>query len=588
MELKTFRIIDNEPFKMYLLSDANVKRLVREFEFYNIRIYREERTKILTVCIDYPKANVYWFVEFKRFIINEIVIKDGAYGIAWNEMLDKLKKEISTDYQKALDDINAITAKDVVETMNKYCLRDYQAFDLLQLELKLKDSNPHTGLILSEQRTGKTRIAIAAAKENLLPGSVVLIVCPKSAVQGWYNEINEINNYTKQWDSAEIISKTTCIKEAHDRFDINCINYRIITYDLLKRLSKLQIKTLLNFTDANELMIVGDEVHRLRNFKTQQSEALLMVKNMCKDKELYVIGVTGTPAVKDSYDVFGVLSFINFSKIGFHPTSKDFNQFKEYFYNCEDTSYGKVCKSLKKKAELKYVLQANSVQTKQAQLELFKNYNKKYFKVSLDMDDEQRKIYDSIKNTFEYDTIDCKNTLSQFVRLQQICNDPSVLVEEYSKIAPKLRYIAGFAKKNKAPLIVMSKQTKVLKSLESYLSREGVSYSRIYGSSTLLDRQYAVSLFKNKDVQLILIQLDAGRESLTLPEAQYTIFLDRDFAQGYNEQAEARMTPINGASQTKYVIDLVMKDTIEERTYDILVLRKENISDVNVLFKGGA
>lgn len=588
MELKTFRIIDNEPFKMYLLSDANVKRLVREFEFYNIRIYREERTKILTVCIDYPKANVYWFVEFKRFIINEIVIKDGAYGIAWNEMLDKLKKEISTDYQKALDDINAITAKDVVETMNKYCLRDYQAFDLLQLELKLKDSNPHTGLILSEQRTGKTRIAIAAAKENLLPGSVVLIVCPKSAVQGWYSEIHEINNYTKQWDSAEIISKTTCIKEAHDRFDISCINYRIITYDLLKRLSKLQIKTLLNFTDANEIMIVGDEVHRLRNFKTQQSEALLMVKNMCKDKELYVIGVTGTPAVKDSYDVFGVLSFINFSKIGFHPTSKDFNQFKEYFYNCEDTSYGKVCKSLKKKAELKYVLQSNSVQTKQAQLELFKNYNKKYFKVSLDMDDEQRKIYDSIKNTFEYDTIDCKNTLSQFVRLQQICNDPSVLVEEYSKIAPKLRYIAGFAKKNKAPLIVMSKQTKVLKSLEDYLSKESISYSRIYGNSTLLDRQYAVSLFKNRDVQLILIQLDAGRESLTLPEAQYTIFLDRDFAQGYNEQAEARMTPINGAPQTKYVIDLVMKDTIEERTYDILVLRKENISDVNVLFKGGA
>lgn len=588
MELKTFRIIDNEPFKMYLLSDANVKRLVREFEFYNIRIYREERTKILTVCIDYPKANVYWFVEFKRFIINEIVIKDGAYGIAWNEMLDKLKKEISTDYQKALDDINAITAKDVVETMNKYCLRDYQAFDLLQLELKLKDSNPHTGLILSEQRTGKTRIAIAAAKENLLPGSVVLIVCPKSAVQGWYSEIHEINNYTKQWDSAEIISKTTCIKEAHDRFDISCINYRIITYDLLKRLSKLQIKTLLNFTDANEIMIVGDEVHRLRNFKTQQSEALLMVKNMCKDKELYVIGVTGTPAVKDSYDVFGVLSFINFSKIGFHPTSKDFNQFKEYFYNCEDTSYGKVCKSLKKKAELKYVLQSNSVQTKQAQLGLFKNYNKKYFKVSLDMDDEQRKIYDSIKNTFEYDTIDCKNTLSQFVRLQQICNDPSVLVEEYSKIAPKLRYIAGFAKKNKAPLIVMSKQTKVLKSLEDYLSKESISYSRIYGNSTLLDRQYAVSLFKNRDVQLILIQLDAGRESLTLPEAQYTIFLDRDFAQGYNEQAEARMTPINGAPQTKYVIDLVMKDTIEERTYDILVLRKENISDVNVLFKGGA
>lgn len=588
MELKTFKIVNDEPFKMYLLSDINVKRLVREFEFYNIRIYREERTKVLTVCIDYPKNNVYWFVEFKRFIINEIVIKDGVYGVAWNKLLDDLKKEITLDYQKALNDLKSITEKDVVLTMNKYGLRDYQAFDLLQLQFKLHSSKPHTGLILSEQRTGKTRVALASAKMNLIPGSVVLIVCPKSAQDGWKNEINELSRITKETDAVDVISKTTNIKEAHDKFDINCINFRIITYDLLKRLTKLQIKTLLNFTDANEIMIIGDEVHRLRNFKTQQSEALLMVKDMCKDKELFVLGLTGTPSVKDTYDIFGILSFINFSKIGFHPTSKDFNQFKEYFYNCEDTSYGKVCKSLKKRAELKYLIQLKSVQTKQSDLELFKNYTKKYFKVNLKMDDFQDTIYKDVAEKFEYSTdIDCKNTLVKYTRLQQVCNDPSILVENYDNVSPKLKYITHFALKNKKQFIVMSKQVKVLKNLEIQLSKNKITYSKLYGNMSLSERIDNVDLFKNGSSQILIAQLDVAREALTLPEAAYTIFLDRDFAQGYNEQAEARMTPIDGKPHTKYIIDLVMEGTIEEIIYELLVVRKENIEDINVVFKGG-
>lgn len=589
MELKTFRIVNDEPFKMYLLSDVNVKRLVREFEFYNIRIYREERTKVLTVCIDYPKANVYWFVEFKRFIINEIVIKDGVYGIAWNKLLDDLKKEITLDYQKALNDLKSITAKDVVFFMNKFGLRDYQAFDLLQLQFKLHSSKPHTGLILSEQRTGKTRVALASSKINLIPGSVVLIVCPKSAQDSWKNEINELSKITNEYDNINIISKTTHIKEAHDKFDINCINFRIITYDLLKRLTKLQIKTLLNFTDAYEIMIIGDEIHRLRNFKTQQSEALLMVKDMCKDKSLFVLGLTGTPSVKDTYDVFGILSFINFSKIGFHPTSKDFNQFKEYFYNCEDTSYGKVCKSLKKRAELKYLIQTKSVQTKQSELELFKNYTKKYFKVKLKMDDFQQRIYKDVDEKFEFETdIDCKNTLVKYVRLQQVCNDPSILVENYDDIAPKLKYIAHFALKNKKQFIVMSKQVKVLKNLEEHLLKNSITFSKLYGNMNLSDRTSNVNFFKNGDSQILIAQLDVAREALTLPEAAYTIFLDRDFAQGYNEQAEARMTPIDGKPHTKYIIDLVMEGTIEENIYELLVVRKENIEDVNIIFKGGS
>ena len=94
-----------------------------------------------------------------------------------------------------------------------------------------------------------------------------------------------------------------------------------------------------------------------------------------------------------------------------------------------------------------------------------------------------------------------------------------------------------------------------------------------------------INKFKKENVQIFMVQSDAGREALTLPEAKCIIFLDRDFAQGFNEQAEARMTPFDGKPITKYIIDLVMKGTIEEHIYEVLVTRKESIDDINTIFR---
>jgi SNF2 family DNA or RNA helicase len=139
----------------------------------------------------------------------------------------------------------------------------------------------------------------------------------------------------------------------------------------------------------------------------------------------------------------------------------------------------------------------------------------------------------------------------------------------------------------------MAKKLKALEAAARALDSVGANYRMLKGSTTLSDRIQYVSDFRtDPSVKFILIQLDVGREALTLPEAVCTIFLDRDFAQGFNEQAEARMTPIDGVACTKYVIDLVMRDTVEESIYDTLVIRKESIDSVNTLNKiyekGGA
>lgn len=596
MQLNTFEITTNQPFQLYLLSDILVKNLNKEFAFYNIRFYRKEKVKNLTVCLDYPEGNVYWFLDFKKYINNKILKEDPKYTDEWSWLLNELRTKIKKEFDNLNLKLEDINAKDVLNTMDLYDLRDYQAFDLLQLERKMfYNGAPYSGLILSEQRTGKTRVALAASLKLNKGGDTLLIICPKSAQIGWLDEVIKLNEHFRNKLSSPqgpfiggAITNIKNLKDFENDYSHTMLNVRCISYDLFKKLNNTQLKTLINYKYNKNLCIIGDEVHRLRNFKTQQSDALFNLKDFCVNNKINVtvLGVTGTPAVKDSYDVFGILSFINFSKIGFQPYYKDFNEFKEYFYNCEDTSFGKKCKSLKRTNELNYLIQKHSVQTKQKNLDLFKNYTKKYLVYNLPMDAKQKIIYKEVLDNMEFgDEIDCENKLVQLIRLQQICISPKGLVADYDLASPKLKWILDFARKNKFQFLVMAKKLASLDSVKELFDKEGITYAYLNGKLSLSQRKDEIMKFKNREVQVFLIQLDTGKEALTLPEAQCTIFLDRDFAQGYNEQAEARMTPLDGKHHVKYIIDLIMKDSIEENIYNTLVVRKESIDDVNIVFK---
>lgn len=585
VKLNTYKIVKNLPFQMYLLTDPTVKKVLREFEFYNVRFYREERTKEPTVCLDYPAGNVYWFVDFKKNVEEEILKKGNSYESEWKLLLNSLKAKLKSEFESLSQSLKLIGPKDVVAAMNAYNLRDYQAFDLLQLKLKMCQTTTPAGLILSEQRTGKTRVAVASVEEVMPEQGCVIVVCPKSAVQGWVDEFKQMDEYRKE--SKFNVKVFKHLREIHEpEASTGHYSVRIVTYELFKRFTTAQLRKATYASYAHAILIC-DEVHRLRNFKTLQSDILYRFKESCfRDKvNLRILGMTGTPAIKSSSDIFGIFSLINTSKIGFHPYIKDFNQFKEYFYNCEDTSYGKICKTLKRTHELNFLIQSSSIQTKQRDLPMFENYEKKHLSVTLTMDEEQTKIYQSVRDTFRFEEdIDCENGLVQLIRMQQICIDPSSLVSSYDLLAPKIKWMLKYAKSKDVKTIVMAKKLTALNAVAKTFDENCIKYSYLKGSLSLASRNAEVEKFRSDPtVKFFLIQLDAGREALTLPEAYCTIFLDRDFAQGFNEQAEARMTPIDGVAHTKYVIDLIMRDTVEEKIYNILVIRKENIDNVNSL-----
>lgn len=582
MIISTLELNKDLAFNTYLISSPKIKKLLKDFDFYDVTFYKEEFATGFTVSLRYPKGNLYWYLDFEKAILSYLETTP-EYELEWKNLLSTLKHQVKSEFDDLLTQLKRIKAKDVISNMVKYSLRDYQSFDLSQFLIKYRELG-NRGLILSDPRTGKTRVALAASAECLVGGDVNIIICPKVAQIGWNKELQTLNILCYRFH-IDVVSKISDLKKLE--LDTDKINVRIVSYDLFKKFTVPQIRQLTS--NSKHIMLTVDEAHRLRNFKTDQSNAIFNFKDFCvKDKvSLGIIGITGTISVKDSTDVFGTLSLVNESKIQFKPFYNSFNCFKEYFYYCEDTSFGKIAKALRREHELNYIIQCCSIQTKQKDLDLFKNYTKKYLKIELDMDKHQKEIYDSVYNDMEYDEdIDCQNKLAQTVRLQQICIDPSVLVASYRTLSPKLKWIIGFAQKNDFKFVVACKKAQILRHLMSVLDMYKISYASMLGSYSYNVRQDQLHKFEaEKDCKIMVLQFDTGKESLTLPMAQAIVFLDRDFAQGFNEQAEARITPVDGSTCTKYIIDLVMKQSKEESFYNILVVKKQSIDAMNLVFK---
>jgi hypothetical protein len=569
------------PFQNYLVASPHVKKALREFEFYDVKFYTDA-LRADAAYLQYPMGDPYWYRDF-RMALEPIIQKE--YTAEWTRLFNRLHDQIKAEMMVLKAKLNmAVFAKDIVRLMLQYNLRDYQAYDAAQFKVKY-EYNGHKALILSEPRTGKTRVALAVTAETSPAGSVALVVCPKSAQPGWVKECQVFDNSSSKLFRIDVIQKISDLKNLSLSPDV--INVRVISYELFKRLQcPNQVRILLSM--CKKVTLLGDEIHRLRNFKTQQSKAIFDFKDYCERDgvDLGIIGMSGTPTVKDSSDVFGLLSLVNDSRILFKPTYMAYDIFKEYFYYCEDTTFGKNAKALRRADELNFIVQMCSVQTKQKELDIFKGYDKRYKKIELDMDAKQRVIYDAVYNDMEYDDqIDCQNKLVQLTRLQQICIDPSTLVSTYDEISPKLRYVTKLAISRQFKFIVAAKKNAPLEHLQRILTILGIGSRFIKGSLTYAERIQAIEDFSSDEVVVLLMQLDTGREALTIPQAKAIVFLDRDFAQGFNEQAEARMTPIDGSGGVKYVIDLIMKGTKEEGIYQTLVVRKKSIDAINTVFK---
>jgi SNF2 family DNA or RNA helicase len=457
---------------------------------------------------------------------------------------DPTIQEIYSELVKEMELVNKLKAKQDIKGDKK--LRPYQRVDVQFI----KDKG--SVAVFNEQRTGKTPTVLTAVKDLLGQG---IVVCPASLKLNWQMEYDQ---WVGKGETAVIRGSKAKRHALYDEFSIGKLSMIFISYETLRS----DIQYIVDHIKKVDVLI-ADEAHRLRNYRSQQSIALYTLRKIAD----YVLPLTGTPAVNHPSDVFGIFRFLNPKKYS------SYWQFIERYFGYTEGRFGRELLDVRtdRAGELKSLLNTMSIQRKREEVMSWIPKVQKR-KIYLDPDNKQLKHYDTILKEFMYGENVIPNVIAQLTRLRQVCLDPSLL--ELEGDSPKTKFLLEFLEDNNEKVIVFSAFTSFLKKLHQVIPNSEL----LIGEMNEDQKAAAVYNAQYGNTRVLLANIQVGGTGWTLDNIDTIIFTDRSFNPIDNEQAADRFIPTdpNKVYGAKQIIDIMIKNTIENKI-DALLEDKINI-----------
>ena len=471
---------------------------------------------------------------------------------------DATKLKVLVQQQTILNELNEDAAKD---------LREYQMDDVRFLAAR-KNAG-----CFNEQRTGKTPTILRTIKQKRL--SKILIISPASIIYKWKEECErwaelpcvvvdgtakQRQEIIKNWNTGGLVISYECLRET-TRYNKNKCEYSI-TGDLsyIKKHKDIEACIL-------------DEAHRIKNHKSKQAEALFSLSYIPNKYAL-----TGTPAQNKQHEIYSILHWL-------YPTIfTGYWRFIDYYFtqetkwnaNGEYTEIGTFQKG--KDKELQEFL--NTISTRRMRASVMAWLPEKDYEViRLEPTKEQKQYLNELRSNFEIgnEEVLAINILDRLIKERQLCLSPEVL--DLKGKSPKLEWIKQYIKDYPdKQILIFSNFTKWLK----VLSKELDCPHLIIGETSKLKREQLKNDFQNGKIKLLLLNIKAAKEGITLDSANVAIFTDKYPPVGDILQAEDRFvaTTKDKKDTGHTIIDLVMSGTYEESIQQLL---KENASDIDII-----
>jgi SNF2 family DNA or RNA helicase len=440
------------------------------------------------------------------------------------------------------------------KTTHQFGLREYQNQDANYLVTK------GSCLVLNEPRTGKTPTMIAVLKA--LNSKVNIIICPSSLVLNWSKEFSAWYPEMKVYPVVGTPKQRNIL---YTDFQSKHVQPKVLI------ISKDTWKMDKDIHDLDFGAAIVDEAHFLRNYKSQQSQAIFKLKAKVK------YALTGTPSVKHGSDVFGLLHFID---PGAFPS---YWQFTDRYWVIDDNGWGKEVSDpkIERAEELKTIMSINSVQRKRKDVMKWLPTATRQT-IPVELGKKQLKYYDQMFDTFmatdkeQEHEIDTMNKLSQLMRLRQICLDPRLL--GFNEVGAKTTALLEFAEGMSEPFVVMTMFSSYFDLVKDELKKLGKKVEVIDGGTSKPNRQRIVERFQAGKIDILLANIIAAGTGLTLDRADTIVFMDKSFSPADNEQAEDRIVPTTkDRLHPINIISFITSGTVDERINDILE-RKEDLT----------
>ena len=476
--------------------------------------------------------------------------------------LDRLMQEheslaMSRDntYRRLIRSFNSIRDSDYEPADElKDVLREYQKHGFKWLET-VKNAG-FGGILADDMGLGKTLQMISVIKSSLDSGAKdpCLVVCPASLVFNWAEELSRFTPGIRACTVAGTLSvRKQCLGDLSDK------DVLITSYDLLTRDIAL-------YKDLKFELVVIDEAQYIKNPKAGHSKAVKALNANVR------FALTGTPIENRLSELWSIFDYV---MPGFLYSYSDFNKKFE-----TPITKGKDEQAIEK---LKNMTSPFILRRKKA--DVLKNLPSKIEEVRFTkISGEQQKLYDAqvlhMKQILQMSGNsgeDKIKILAELTRIRQICCDPSLVYEGYSKESAKREACMDLietAIDGGHRMLVFSQFTSMLELLEKELKDRNISYFKITGSTPKEKRITMVHDFNEGDTPVFLISLKAGGTGLNLVGADTVIHYDPWWNLAVQNQATDRAHRI-GQTKNVTVYRLILKGTIEEKILELQKTKKD-------------
>ena len=409
-------------------------------------------------------------------------------------------------------------------------------------------------IIADEMGLGKTIQAIATAellrKQGLI--SSALIVCPNSLKYQWKREIERFTDATATVVEGNHLQRKVAYNA--DEF------YKIVSYNSLSNDLKI-LKGL--YTD----MVILDEVQRLKNWETQISRHLRLVKST------YAVVLSGTPLENKLEDLYSVMQFVDQYCLG------------PYYKFIDDTvirsETGKVV-GYKNLNEVGKRMRGVLIRRRKADvaLQLPARMDKIQY---VPMTERQREMHNECQmivsqivhkwNRFHFlSETDRRRLLLMLSQMRMLC-DSTYILDQTSRSDTKVDEVVNIVDDMVAggdqKMVIFSQWERMTRLIAAELDKRGIEYEYLHGGVPSKARKKLIDNFSDRPQSRVFLTTDAGATGLNLQVASVLVNIDLPWNPAVLEQRIARIYRI-GQQRNIQVINLVASDTIEERMLSTL------------------
>ena len=433
-------------------------------------------------------------------------------------------------------------------------------------------------LVLSEMGVGKTPEAISVAMG--LKAKNVLVLVPKSLRLEWARQI-------EQWTGVQpVVCRRGSGRRLNPLFEEKFLPsmegkevspFFILNYDTFR---KKEHRTQL--TKFPWDLIIMDEVHHLRNADTQTTKGVYECLEGQKNAKILML--SGSPIVNTPLDFY---TFLRMQNSGKYTVKNRIEWLNRYTYF--NMSMGKI-KVLGTRNEKGFrdEIAPFTIQRKKEDVLKFLPAKIEAIK-SLEMEDDQRDIYDSIASQLmilldDGEEFGAPGVLAALTRLRQIILDPRIIgrTTSSSKTEYLLELVEDFRNNSidgkPRKLVVFSTFKEYIDILAKDLDRLEVKYVSFTGDTHADKRAPQVKAFQeDPKVQLAIGTIQSMGEGITLTAASDVVLMDRWWTPAANAQAVDRL---HRPGQEKSVqIIMPSNDKSIDQTLDEILASKKRMMD---------